>query len=113
MPTKQSEKNWRIPTLKEVEKALIIKTLSFYKGHRESSAKSLGLGERTLYRKLKEYKILQVSFSGNISLEIKERNNTILRVVKYNPNITRKQLGKLFGLSEGSICQILTSNQAS
>lgn len=42
-------------TLKEVERYLIERTLDRTRGNRRKTAKILGLGERTLYRKLKEY----------------------------------------------------------
>ena len=41
--------------LKEVEKILIRDTLSQVNGNRQEAAKILGIGERTLYRKLKTY----------------------------------------------------------
>jgi len=42
-------------TLNEIEKIHIEKTLDRFGGNRRKAAKSLGIGERTLYRKLKEY----------------------------------------------------------
>ena len=42
-------------TLKEIEKIEIEKALEKYKGNRRRVARVLGIGERTLYRKLKEY----------------------------------------------------------
>ncbi|MGI5832047.1 MAG: sigma-54-dependent transcriptional regulator [Thermoguttaceae bacterium] len=44
-------------TLAQVEQMLIEATLKSNGGNREETAKSLGIGERTLYRKLKEYEI--------------------------------------------------------
>ena len=41
--------------LVEVEKLLIAETLKFAGGNREHAAELLGIGERTLYRKIKEY----------------------------------------------------------
>jgi two-component system response regulator HydG len=43
--------------LEEVEKHYIAETLKLTNGNREESAKLLGIGERTLYRKIKEYEI--------------------------------------------------------
>lgn len=43
-------------TLAEIEKWAIIDTLEMTK-NREEAAKMLGIGERTLYRKIKEYEI--------------------------------------------------------
>lgn len=43
--------------LTEVEKELIIKALRKHKGKRREAANDLGISERTLYRKLKEYDI--------------------------------------------------------
>ncbi len=43
--------------LNEIEKQAITDTLAKTKGNREKAAKILGIGERTLYRKIKEYKI--------------------------------------------------------
>ena len=42
-------------SLPEVERALIEANLEFVDGNRQKAAKILGIGERTLYRKLKEY----------------------------------------------------------
>ncbi len=41
--------------LEEVEKLLFAETLKFTGGNREQAAEMLGIGERTLYRKIKEY----------------------------------------------------------
>jgi len=43
--------------LDELEKQAIIDTLAKTKGNREKAAKILGIGERTLYRKIKEYNL--------------------------------------------------------
>jgi two-component system response regulator HydG len=42
-------------TLNELEKQAIIDTLRQVEGNREKAAGILGIGERTLYRKIKEY----------------------------------------------------------
>ena len=42
-------------SLEEIEKHYITETLKLTAGNREEAAKLLGIGERTLYRKLKEY----------------------------------------------------------
>jgi transcriptional regulator with PAS, ATPase and Fis domain len=44
-------------SLNSLEKELITKVLQKNKGHRKSTAKELGIAERTLYRKIKEYGI--------------------------------------------------------
>ncbi|MHC4645998.1 MAG: helix-turn-helix domain-containing protein [Planctomycetota bacterium] len=44
-------------SLNELEKQAIIDTLAKTKGNREQAAKILGIGERTLYRKIKEYNL--------------------------------------------------------
>lgn len=44
-------------SLMQIEKEMIIKALDKYKGHRKEAAKELGISERTLYRKIKEYQI--------------------------------------------------------
>ena len=41
--------------LNELEKTAIARTLEMVNGNRETAAKMLGIGERTLYRKIKEY----------------------------------------------------------
>ena len=41
----------------DVEKELILKALKKHKGKRKDAATDLGISERTLYRKLKEYDI--------------------------------------------------------
>jgi two-component system response regulator HydG len=42
-------------SLEEVEKHFITETLKQTGGNREEAARILGIGERTLYRKIKEY----------------------------------------------------------
>jgi two-component system response regulator HydG len=42
-------------TLAEVERDLIRSTLALTEKNRQKAAKLIGIGERTLYRKLKEY----------------------------------------------------------
>jgi transcriptional regulator with GAF, ATPase, and Fis domain len=45
----------QVPTLEEVEKDQIQKTLREARGNRRKAASTLGISERTLYRKIKEY----------------------------------------------------------
>ena len=44
----------RLPTMEEMELALITEALRRFDGNRRDSARALGISERTLYRKLKE-----------------------------------------------------------
>ena len=44
-------------SLMEVEKEMIQKSLTKFKGKRKDAAKELGISERTLYRKINEYGI--------------------------------------------------------
>jgi len=44
-------------SLNELEKQAIVETLAKTKGNREKAATILGIGERTLYRKIKEYNL--------------------------------------------------------
>ncbi len=44
-------------SLEQAEKELIRNTLKMTAGNREQAAKLLGIGERTLYRKIKEYEL--------------------------------------------------------
>jgi transcriptional regulator with PAS, ATPase and Fis domain len=46
-----------IPSLEQTEKELICKALERHKGKRKDAAKTLGIGERTIYRKIEKYKI--------------------------------------------------------
>ncbi len=43
--------------IKELEKEAIIRTLRFYNNNRRKTARSLGLSERTLYRKIEDYNL--------------------------------------------------------
>ena len=55
---KANEHNALIPRdfwLEDWEKKAIVDTLAKTEGNREQAAKILGIGERTLYRKIKEY----------------------------------------------------------
>jgi DNA-binding NtrC family response regulator len=57
--------NWQIKeaevsnnfSIEEMEKDLIERTLRYTRGNRKKAAKLLGIGERTLYRKLDKYKV--------------------------------------------------------
>ena len=44
-------------SLNELEKQAIVDTLAKTGNNREKAAKILGIGERTLYRKIKEYNL--------------------------------------------------------
>jgi DNA-binding NtrC family response regulator len=44
-------------TMEELERAAIVATLRSVRGNRRRASEKLGIGERTLYRKLKEYEI--------------------------------------------------------
>ena len=60
---KQDENKYEVEILEEnlnlneMEKTMIIKALKKHKSRRRNAAKELGLSERTLYRKIKEYDI--------------------------------------------------------
>lgn len=45
------------PSLKEIEESAITTRLEIFKGKLTNTAKSLGIGRATMYRKIKEYKI--------------------------------------------------------
>ena len=45
-------------TMEEMEEEMIRKTLTSVNGNRREAARKLGIGERTLYRKLKKYGII-------------------------------------------------------
>jgi two-component system response regulator HydG len=47
-------------SLEQLEKEAIRSTLKMTDGNREQAAKILGIGERTLYRKIKEYKLQEL-----------------------------------------------------
>ncbi|MCE5249187.1 sigma-54 dependent transcriptional regulator [bacterium] len=49
--------NGNEPTLEELERQAIIDALDHTRGNRRKAARLLGIGERTLYRKLKQYRI--------------------------------------------------------
>ena len=42
-------------TLSEIEREAIVQALEDARGNRKKAAKVLGIGERTIYRKLKDY----------------------------------------------------------
>jgi DNA-binding NtrC family response regulator len=46
-----------LPTLQEVERAHIELALRASDGHRGNAARTLGISERSLYRKLEEYRL--------------------------------------------------------
>jgi DNA-binding NtrC family response regulator len=47
-------------TLEEIEREAIVQTLHRFKGHRQKTAKLLGIGVRTLGLKLKKWKNMQL-----------------------------------------------------
>ena len=48
-----------LPTLDQLERAHIARALRATEGHRGNAARMLGISERNLYRKLKEYGLLE------------------------------------------------------
>jgi two-component system, NtrC family, response regulator HydG len=44
-------------SMSEIERYFITETLKLTGGNREEAASMLGIGERTLYRKIKEYQL--------------------------------------------------------
>ena len=56
LPAAQSKSSGDMP-LDEIEKQAIIDMLAKTGNNREKAAKLLGIGERTLYRKIKEYNL--------------------------------------------------------
>jgi len=46
-----------ITYMKDLEKEAIIRTLRFFNNNRRKTARSLGVSERTLYRKIEDYKL--------------------------------------------------------
>ena len=57
-PSRPPAGDARLPTLEELERAHIESTLRETDGHRGNAAKILGISERNLYRKLREYGLL-------------------------------------------------------
>lgn len=53
VPMGQTAKKSSLQTLQEVEREHILKVLAFVNGHRAKAAEILGIGRKTLYRKLK------------------------------------------------------------
>jgi DNA-binding NtrC family response regulator len=47
-------------TLEEIEREAIVQTLQRFKGHRQKTARALGIGVRTLGLKLKKWKGAQL-----------------------------------------------------
>ncbi|MFH1686950.1 MAG: sigma-54 dependent transcriptional regulator [bacterium] len=60
MPEDQAESRmaeFDVTSMDQMEKELIRRTLARYRGNRKETANNLGIGERTLYRKLKKYNL--------------------------------------------------------
>jgi two-component system NtrC family response regulator len=55
----QNENFNNLLSLKEMEREHIVQALEKMKGHRGKAAKALNISERTLYRKLKEYRLFE------------------------------------------------------
>jgi DNA-binding NtrC family response regulator len=55
-------------TMAEIERAAIEAALRERRGNRRKAAEMLGIGERTLYRKLQEYHILDMPETVDLSL---------------------------------------------
>ena len=58
---------WRPRTMAEIEQEAILRTLDFTEGHRARAASLLGIGLRTLQRKLKEYGEIKTRDAGDDS----------------------------------------------
>ena len=56
-PTLDTDYEEQILSIAEMEKKMIQKALEKYNGRRKEAATELGISERTLYRKIKEYDI--------------------------------------------------------
>ena len=57
-PDAEDEDRFRVGmSLDEMERMAIARTLASVDGNRRRAAEILGIGERTLYRKLKEYEL--------------------------------------------------------
>jgi transcriptional regulator with PAS, ATPase and Fis domain len=54
-PLVEEEQQIKSLSLNEIEKEMIKKALDTYGNNRTAAAKELGISERTLYRKIKEY----------------------------------------------------------
>jgi transcriptional regulator with PAS, ATPase and Fis domain len=54
----RSEKDNDVLSIRDLEKDAIVKALDKTKGSKRKAAKLLNISERTLYRKLKEYDII-------------------------------------------------------
>jgi DNA-binding NtrC family response regulator len=50
-------------TMEQIERAVIQATLRETRGNRRKAAEMLGIGERTLYRKIKEYRMPEEEFA--------------------------------------------------
>jgi DNA-binding NtrC family response regulator len=46
-----------LPTIEDAERKLIQEALERFEGNRRQTARALGISERTLYRKLKEFEM--------------------------------------------------------
>jgi DNA-binding NtrC family response regulator len=57
-PAAAQEGDERIPTLAELERAHVARVIQWAGGHRGNAARILGISERNLYRKLREYELL-------------------------------------------------------
>lgn len=53
-----------IYTLKQIEELYIIEVLNYYKNNISKTAKALGIGRMTLYRKLKQFKCIKQEGNG-------------------------------------------------
>lgn len=56
-PVAYTDKEVGTVSMQDMEKELIISTLEKYRGNRRMTSKAIGISERTLYRKIKEYEI--------------------------------------------------------
>ncbi|MEQ1689988.1 MAG: helix-turn-helix domain-containing protein, partial [Gemmatimonas sp.] len=59
-------------TMAEIERVAILAALRDSAGNRRKAAERLGIGERTLYRKLREYDVVVESFDGEGDVALDE-----------------------------------------
>ena len=64
-----------VDTMANVERAAIVRTLRAAKWNREKAAKILDIGERTLYRKLQEYRISEKAECNNAIISGEHNGN--------------------------------------
>lgn len=75
MENKLTVNNNDLVTVQDMERALIVQHLEYFKGNKTKAASSLGITVKTLYNKLHEYGLFETYCKPTVISQVKEEQN--------------------------------------